>query len=132
MSKFALELIEEITGKQKFYKLLSDGTCEFDAFWKKYEKDSNLRSQLAKIQTRLMALANLQYEALDRTKFRELGNRKGSDPYKDYEIKTKNLRLYFFKDDGTGQVIVIGGTKDSQDEDIKRMRIIKMEYFKNK
>ena len=131
MSKFALEILEEVSGKQKIYKLLNSGRCDFDDFWNEQKKDAIMIKQLAVIQTRLKAVADLKYNSLDKTKFKELSRPK-NDPYKDYEIKTKNLRLYFFKDEGTGQVIVTGGTKDSQDEDIKRMRVIKAEYFKTK
>ncbi len=131
MSKFVLEIIDEVCGKQKFYKLFISGKCEFDIFWDKYSRDKLMRKQLAIIQTRLKAVADLNYNCLDKTKFREL-KRDRADLHKDYEIKTKNLRLYFFKDDKNGQVIVIGGNKDSQDEDLIRMRAIKKEYFKTK
>lgn len=131
MSKFTLEILKEVSGKQNIYKLLNSGKCEFDDFWNKNEKDAIMKKQLAVIQTRLKAIADLKYNTLDKTKFKELSRPK-NDKHKDYEIKTKNLRVYFFKDDGTGQIIVTGGTKDSQDEDIKRMRVIKAEYFKTK
>ena len=72
------------------------------------------------------------YEESDFSKFKELDERPKGDLHKDYEIKTKNLRLYFFKDEGLGQIIVLGGMKGSQKKDINRMREIKYEYFKNK
>lgn len=131
MTNFTVKIIENLCGKQAFYKLVNGTKCEFDEFWNKYSKDKLMSKQLAQIQARLRYIADLKYDHLDRTKYRELTGRKSNDPLKDYEIKTKNLRLYFFKDE-IGQIIVFGGTKDSQDEDIKRMRAIKVEYLKRK
>ena len=132
MSIFTIELIEVITGKNRFYKLLHGDRCDYDDFCNKCKANPIFKKQLATLQTRLMYVAQLKFDHLDETKYRELKGRKSNDPYKDYEIKTKNLRIYFFKDEGTGQIIVSGGKKDSQHEDINRMRIIKSNYFKNK
>lgn len=129
MSKFVIEEIVEIRGKQKFFKLLNNGKCEFEEFCKDCLKDPLMKKQLAQIVTRMGYIADLKYDRLDKTKFRELSGRDKNDAHKDYEIKTKHLRLYFFKD-VNGQVVVLGGTKGEQGEDIKRMRAIKKEYFK--
>jgi len=129
MNNFVIIEIVEVKGRQKFFKLLNGTRCEFDEFCEMCNRNPIFKKQLATMQTRMGYVADLKYDRLDTTKYRELTGRKAGDPYKDYEIKTKNLRLYFFKDESKGQIVVFGGTKDSQDEDIKRMRVIKHRYF---
>ena len=48
---------------------------------------------------------------------------------KEYEIKTRHLRVYMFHEDKTGRIIVCGGKKTSQQKDIKRFRRIKKDFF---
>ncbi|MDQ3110387.1 MAG: hypothetical protein M3R17_10885 [Bacteroidota bacterium] len=117
MSSFTIELIIELKGKQSCFKLLKNGDCEFDEFWAENERNSIMKKQLAQIQARLKYIVDLKYDHLGPQKFKELTGRKSNDPYKEYEIKTKNLRVYLFKDEGTGQIIVMGELK------ILRMRI---------
>lgn len=129
MSKFVLEEIEELEGKQRFYKLIVNGRCGLDSFWEKYSRDKLYRKELIVIQTRLNMLAELKHNYLDLTKFRELKRNKRSDLYKDYEVKTRHLRLYFFRDEARGMIIVLGGSKKEQKSDISKMRSIKLAYF---
>jgi len=70
-----------------------------------------------------------ELQLLPKNKFREL---KGSkDNIKEYEIKTRNLRVYLFHEEHTGRIIVCGGKKTSQEKDIKHFRNIKKQYFQN-
>ena len=131
MSKFVIIHLEEIEGKVKFYKLSYDDICYFDSFWEECEKITQLKKELIQIQTRMEFISNLQFSYLDQTKFKELKGRKRNDPFKDYEIKTKHLRVYFFKDD-SGNIIVLGGSKGTQKNDIARMRDLKLNYFNQK
>ena len=48
--------------------------------------------------------------------------------FKQYEFKTKNLRVYAFHDKSNGRIIVLGGKKGTQKKDIKRFRLILENY----
>ncbi|MBX2979060.1 MAG: hypothetical protein KF905_07185 [Flavobacteriales bacterium] len=61
------------------------------------------------------------------SKWKEL-TRKKNDTHKDYEIKTSNLRAYYFKIDDGNAVVLIGFKKD-QKKDIAKLRRIKDAYF---
>jgi putative component of toxin-antitoxin plasmid stabilization module len=128
MYTFALNKINEIEGKLKFYKLLVNGNCEFDLFWKQCEADGNLKSELLQIQSRMQQLANLKTMPADKHKDITPKN----DLVKEYEIKTKHLRVYMFHDKENGRVIVSGGKKTTQPKDITHFRNVKKEYFNQK
>ena len=128
MHTFALKNIEEITGKVKIYKLLIDGSCEYDDFEKTIESEGNLTSELRTIVVRLHEIADLK--ALPQTKFKDITPKNESN--KEYEIKTHHLRVYLFHEKKTGRIIVCGGKKGTQESDIKYFRRIKKEYFKQK
>jgi len=131
MSKFTVEKIKQIRGKQAIYKLFINNVCEFDNFCECLSKEGEY-SIIVKFYKRLEFFADLKYDYLPRTKFRELKGRKKSDKNKDYEFKEDIYRLYFFDDKGFGKIITFGGTKDNQDKNIERLRRIKIEYFKQK
>lgn len=57
------------------------------------------------------------------SKWKELSRTK-SDPHKDYEIKTRNLRAYYFKVD-EGNAVVLIGFKKNQSKDIAKLRRLK-------
>lgn len=128
MYNFALKEIKEITGRLKIYKLLIDGVCIFDDFEKEIETEGNYISELRTIITRLHEIADCK--SLPEKKFRDLTP--DGDTIKEYEIKTHHLRVYMFHDKNTGRIIVSGGKKGSQKSDIKQLRKIKNEYFKQK
>lgn len=125
---FALQEIDEIRGKLKIFKLLIDDSCEYDEFEKIIETEGNLKSELKTIITRLHEIADLK--SLPKTKFKDITPK--NDLNKEYEIKTHHLRVYLFHEKITGRVIVCGGKKGTQKEDIKHFRKIKKEYFNQK
>lgn len=128
MHTFALIRIDQVKGKIKFYKLEIDGECEFDEFCEALE-NTDERKVLNTIYATMDSVANLSL--LPKTKFRELKRRKASDKVKDYEIKKDAIRVYLFKDE-RGNIVVFGGSKNNQKEDIARLRRLKEEYIKNK
>ncbi|MCD4794677.1 MAG: hypothetical protein K8R54_15685 [Bacteroidales bacterium] len=128
MSNFAIQKINEITGKIKFYKLLLGDTCEFDEFWEAIEKSGNLNKELIKMQTLMQEVSEMNM--LPATKFKSITPKK--ETIKEYEVKTKNLRLYMFHEEHTGRIIVCGGKKSTQPKDIKHFRKIKKQYFEEK
>jgi putative component of toxin-antitoxin plasmid stabilization module len=73
----------------------------------------------------MMQISNLQ--SLPATKYKPLKGCK--DAYTEYEIKTENLRVYLFKEEKTGSIIVCGGKKSTQQKDIQRFRNLKQSYI---
>lgn len=128
MHTFALQELKDVSAKLRIFKLLIDNTCEYDAFETQIQSDGNYSSELITIQTRLLEIAECQL--LPKEKFKDITPRK--DRIKEYEIKTKHLRVYLFHEDNTGRIIVCGGKKTSQPTDIKRFRRIKKDYFNQK
>lgn len=128
MPIFALQPIEEVTGRIKFYKLFIDGNCEFDDFEAGIRNEGNLAKELIKIQTRMTQISNLQ--SLPDAKYKPLRGCK--DIYTEFEIKTENLRVYLFKEEKTGNVIVCGGKKSTQKKDISHFRNLKKAYIQSK
>lgn len=63
---------------------------------------------------------------LPNTKFRDVTPKGGI--VKEYEFKSKHLRLYAIKKDN-GKIIVLGGLKTTQDADFKRFRSLKSQYL---
>ncbi len=125
MYTFALHKVNEIEGKLSFYKLIVNGNCDFDTFCKQCEQDGNLASELRTIQSRMQQLADLKTMPVE--KHRDITPK--NESVKEYEIKTKHLRVYMFHEKDTGRVIVLGGKKGTQESDIKRFRNIKKVYF---
>lgn len=128
MPKFALIKIDQVKGKINFYKMEIDGTCEFDEFCEVLEKTEEKKA-LNTIYATMESVANLKF--IPKLKFRELKGRKKSDNVKDYEIKKDAYRVYLFKNDA-GNIIVFGSLKNTQKEDIARLRRLKEEYLKSK
>lgn len=126
MSIFALKELKDYSGKLKIFKLLIDDVSAFDEFCNEIKKEGNLSSELRTIMARLTEIADLK--SLPKEKFKDITPAK--EPNKEYEIKTKHLRVYLFHDKKTGRVIVSGGKKTSQKSDIKKFRNTKKEYFK--
>lgn len=124
MSKFALKEIELIKGKQTFNKLLVDDIAPFDSFTEELEEQ--YESELASIYYRMEAVANLQ--SLPKDKFRELKGGKGD--VKEYEFKSKHLRVYAIHQKD-GKIVVMGGYKNSQDKDIITFRALKKQYIES-
>lgn len=117
MSNFALIEIEGIEGKQKFYKLEKDGICEFDVFYDKIKAQKRYYPELLTIIDKMDYVSNLG--RLPKTKFRPLTPKK--EQVKEYEFKTKHLRVYAIHEEKTGKVIISGGYKKDQKKDIKHL-----------
>jgi len=117
MRRFALKYIDEIVGRLKIFKLLVIENCEY--------AENSYSSELVIIQTRLQEIAD--GKLLPKEKFRNITPKK--ELVKEYEIKTRHLRVYLFHEEKTGRVIVYGGKKTTQQKDINHFRRIKNEYF---
>ncbi len=131
MPTFALSKLDISHCRTVFFKLKVNGKCLFDEFWREITESGNYLSELDRVQAIIERKA--QGEPVSPNQFKELKGRKKNDPYKDYEIRTENLRVYVFKHDKTGQVIVLGAIKKpkDQDRDIEYMRRLKRQYFES-
>lgn len=125
MSRFALKQIDEIVGRFKIFKLLVNHRCEYDEFERQIETEGSYSSELVTIQTRLQEIAD--GKLLPKEKFRNITPKK--ELVKEYEIKTRHLRVYLFHEENTGKVVVCGGKKTTQQKDIDHFRRIKKEYL---
>lgn len=123
MPMFALKKEEEIKGKIDFFVLIKNNLNQYEVVKQELQEQGNYDSELNTMQTRLQAMAELQH--LPDSKCRQLKPSQN----KEYELKTKHLRLYLFHLEGKGRVIVFLGKKTSQHKDIKRFRSIKKQYL---
>ncbi len=126
MNRFALTKISQVKGQIQFCKLIIDGVCQFDEFCLEIEKDGNLSKQLSTIFSRMDQVAGMKL--LPKEKFRDITPKKRN--VKEFEIKTKDLRVYLIKEEG--HIVILGGKKSTQSEDIKHFRSIKDRYLQSK
>jgi hypothetical protein len=129
---FAEELIKVDRARENFYKLWINGKCLIDEFWNKTRKEGNYEDDLDKIQVIIEKMS--KGEPIPPKLFKELKGRKKSDPTKDYEIIVKRIRVYLFKYEKSGKIIVLGALKDpkGQHADIEHMRRIKVAFIQSK
>ncbi|MFC2131044.1 hypothetical protein ACFLSQ_06380 [Bacteroidota bacterium] len=125
MPIFALEKIEAVKGNQDFYKLFIDGNCEFDDF--EEEAKVNYRSEINSVYTYMELVAKLI--TVSPRKFKDITPKK--ENVKEYEFKTKHLRIYAIKEPG-GKLVICGGYKNTQPRDIRHFREVKKQYLKSK
>lgn len=126
MSTFALEEIKEIVGKIKFFYLKIDDINHFTEFEKQIEKDGTYESELNTIQSLMQQVSEMKFP-LPKTKFKDVTPK--NDPIKEYEIKTRNLRVLLFHQEKKGHIIVLPFKKTDQKKAFKKFRRIKSSYF---
>lgn len=126
MYTFALNKIEVVYGKSKFYALIENNKCQYDIFCSKVTKDGNLVDELDKVIKIIERLSSNQ--EVSRKWVKPLKKSKG-DKIIDYEIRTDNLRFYYIHDMDKNYTIVLGGYKKNQPSDIEKMRKIKKRYL---
>ena len=123
MHTFALELFGAVRGHVPVYKLVIAGACPLDEFWTEIEHQGNLAPQLRK------AITIIERHALGlhlpSTLFKRISVKK--DPVNMYEVKTRDLRIYLFRN-SAGAIIVSGGKKSTQKRDIEHFRNLTHRY----
>ena len=120
MITFEIERIPEFDTIQNVNKLIRNERCLFDEFVEEVEANGNLAPELGDLFAIIESIADCVIHP--KCKKLQLGiNLK----YAGYEAKSKHLRVYLFHEKGTGQILVFGGMKGDQDEDIKRFEKIK-------
>lgn len=127
MHRFALKSVDLEVGNQKIELLTEHDNCYFEDFEKEItESHKKYVNELGSIYTILERLSN--NESLPEKKFKDITPSK--ENIKEYEIKTRNLRVYLIKDFG-GKIIVLGGYKNRQKRDLRKFRKIKERYLES-
>lgn len=126
MRNFELKKIESIVGKQSFYDLKINGLSQYEEFSKFIDADYlAYKTEVITMFAYMDLVSNLK--TLPKTKFREITPKK--DNVKEYEIKSKHLRVYIFHVENSGKVVAYWGLKTNQTKDIENFRSIKREYL---
>ena len=143
MPKFDLKIIDSIRGKQVFYQLTVDDNPDSEGILEEamkndkktgildqYEKslEKKYKKDMVQIYNTMQRVANNEH--VPGEKYHECTGRDKSDPYKDYEFKHGDLRVYAIKTHD-GKIIVLAGYKNTQKSNILRMRSIKKQYFES-
>ncbi len=127
MPTFALEKIDAVRGQQQFDKLIVDGKCPFDEFVEGLEEQ--YKGEMAGIYNHMQDVANLK--KLPPKKFHFYDNdkkKKRKDGVREFEFKSKHLRVYGITKPG-GKIIITGGTKAKQKADQSEFRRLKNLYL---
>ncbi|WP_379965813.1 hypothetical protein [Epilithonimonas sp. UC225_85] len=128
MCKFEINEFEAVQGKQKFFDLKIDGLSQYNEFKEIIERDyQSMKTEMLTMFSYMNLVSNLH--TLPRTKFNEITPQK--ETIKEYELKSKHLRIYFFHYENTGKIITVWGFKNNQKEDILKFRRIKKEFIQN-
>jgi hypothetical protein len=127
MSNFTIAEIKEFDTKQKVNKLLREGRCYYDEFISATKRDANLSKELGDLYAVIEYLANGKQPQLPTTRYRklEIGSKL---KLAIYEAKSRHLRMYLFHESGTGQILILGGKKTEQTENIEKIKRIAKEF----
>ena len=105
MSTFVLKKLEAVVGKQHFFELVVDDKSQFDDYCQAIKDNQQYYSELLKIFTLMNQVSQLKM--LPQTKFKDITPNKES--VKEYEFKSKHLRVYAFHLEKTGKIVAYGG-----------------------
>ncbi len=125
-----LEMELPLNATVEFFKLEVNGKCPFDEFWEKMAASGNQNKAMDKVLAIISFLS--QGTRVPPEQFKELRHRRENDPWPDYEIRAKQIRIYLFEDAEKRKIIVLGElkTEKTQEKNIAKMRDIKLAYFK--
>lgn len=125
MSTFGLRKVEAVQAKQELDELVIDGIGQLEAFEAllRNEQDRYV-SELRTIISYMEYLAN--GNSLAQNKFKDVTP--AGEQVKEYEFKSKHLRIYTIKK-LNGKIVILGGFKNTQKEDFKRFRSLKEQYL---
>jgi len=124
MRTFATENMEEVKGsRQTFEKLYVDGICLLTNFEEEIKSIPQYYSEFTTIIAYMNCVADGQ--TLPKTKFRVIEG--GNEKVKQYEFKSKNLRVYACSQKG-GKIVIMGGYKTTQKKDIHKLHELVKEY----
>lgn len=118
MRKYSVDLSKYISPDTKtpVYDLYVNDRCLFDKFYNQVKIESNLMRYLAAAIKIIESAANgyiLPEQKLRRLKHKNL-------PYKLYEAKKEDIRIYFFYEEQAKKIIITGG------KNLHKRRIFKL------
>lgn len=122
MPKFALSKVKTINAKQAVHELEIDGVKVLNAFENQLTGTS-FQSEYKTLLTYIEYAAN--NGSLPATKFKDITPK--GEVVKEYEFKSKHLRIYAIKA-SNGKIIVLCGLKKNQKSDITSFRSIKKQF----
>ena len=122
MVEYTLVKMDLIRGKQVFEKLVVNGVAPFDEFISQLEE--RYRSEVRTLYKYMEVVSNLR--PLPKTIFHPFSD--GRDGFREYEFKTKHLRVYAIEKKG-GKIVILGGMKANQSRDQVEFRRLKKGYI---
>lgn len=122
MAEYTLKRMDFIRGKQVFDKLVVDGVAPFDEFISQLEE--RYRPEVRTLYKYMEIVANLR--PLPESKFHPYSD--GKDGVREFEFKTKHLRVYVIEEVG-GKIVILGGKKANQNKDQVKFRRLKKGYI---
>jgi len=123
MERFELRHLDIINGKQSFEKLIVEGSDLLEEFERSLEE--RYRSEMRTIYAWMQMVADLR--PVPGTVFHPISD--GKDGIREYEFKSKHLRVYAITKPN-GKIVVMGGNKKTQRRDIIRLRELKKQFIK--
>lgn len=125
MPTFALKKVEAVQAKQELDELVIDGIGQLELFEREIkQKHERYLTELQMLLLYVEYAANGQ--SLSETKFRDITP--SGESVKEYEFKSKHLRVYAIKKPN-GKIVVLGGLKTTQKADFRRLRSLKSQYL---
>lgn len=122
--KFDLVKINAVKAKQHiFYELSVNGIQPLQAF-EIALKGSTYEGEYNSILTYMDYCSNGQFPPV--SKMKEITPKK--EVVKEYEFKSKHLRIYAIQQPGS-KIVILCGFKNSQDNDISKFRSLKKQYL---
>jgi hypothetical protein len=125
MAIFTVRKVDAVRAKQELDELEIDGVGQLMAFEQMLqETDKRFISEFRTLLTYMEYVSN--GNSLPETKFRDVTP--DGERVKEYEFKSKHLRVYAIKKEG-GKLIILGGFKTTQKADFRRFRSLKQQYL---
>jgi len=125
MPTFVLRKIKTVLGKQEFFELFIDNESQFEKYFEEVKTNPQYYSEFKTILSYMNLVAELRM--IPKEKFKDITPEK--ENVKEYEFKSKHLRVYVFHLEKTGKIVVWGGFKNSQQDDIDKFRSIKKRFL---
>lgn len=122
MADYSLKHMDAIVGKQSFDMLVKDGVCIFEEF--ENNLNPTYKKELGGIYATMDDVANLRTPP--GTRYHPYNDAKSE--VREYEFKSKHLRVYAIEKPG-GKIVIMGGTKANQPKDQSLFRKYKKQYI---
>lgn len=126
MRRFALKRLEVASGRVKFYQLVIDNVELTKDFKEQLKDNQAYETQYKRIFSIIAMLSDEERVSGDLN--HALSNPDPGGP--EHEIRTTDLRAYYFKHTD-GKIVTVFGFKKTQKQDIKTFRNLKREFLQS-